>query len=265
MYPIAALLAAALPCAAAVAPASAAQRPLAGRLAAGAPSSSVLGTVRPAARSTLEDSLHWVGYTFSVGHVTGVRADWTEPTVHGKAGSQEFVWLGIGGWNQTDDNIIQDGTFTYFPKGGGRNEGVWYERVPQQLAQFPLVAVAPGDHIESSITLVNSKTHKWRMTLTDPTLGTHWAKTVTFRSDEAFPSFVVEDPDKGSGGAAGPFYPFPRWRSVTFSHLQIRVRGKWRAADKYPSFRVNMVRSGRTLATAGALSTKSDGFTARQK
>jgi Peptidase A4 family len=264
MYAIAALLAASLSCAAIV-PASAAQHPSAKRPAVGAPSSSSLGAIRRVAQSTRVDSLHWVGYTFNVGHVTGVRSDWTEPTVHGKVGTEEFVWLGIGGWNQTDNNIIQDGTFAYFPPGGGRNEGVWYERVPLQLAQFPLVAVAPRDHIESSITLLNSRTHKWRMTLRDTTLGTHWAKTVTFRSDEAFPSFVVEDPDKGSGGAAGPFYPFPRWRSVTFSHMQIRVGGKWRAADKYPAFRVNMVRGGRTLATAGGLDTKSGGFTARQK
>jgi hypothetical protein len=263
MYVIAGLLAAVLPCAAVV-PASAAQHSSGGRRAAGAPSSSDPGAASRAA-STRTDSLHWVGYTFNVGHVTGVRADWTEPTVHGKVGTEEFVWLGIGGWNRTDNNIIQDGTFTYFPTGGGRNEGFWYERVPQQEAQFPLVAAAPGDHIESSITLLNSRTHKWRMTITDPTLGTHWAKTVTFRSDEAFPSFVVEDPNKGKPSASGPFYPFPHWGSVTFSHLQVRIAGKWRAADRYASFRVNMVRKGRTLATAGALSTKTGGFTARQK
>jgi hypothetical protein len=263
MYVIAGLLAAVLPCAAVV-PASAAQHSSGGRRAAGAPSSSDPGAASRAA-STRTDSLHWVGYTFNVGHVTGVRADWTEPTVHGKVGTEEFVWLGIGGWNRTDNNIIQDGTFTYFPTGGGRNEGFWYERVPQQEAQFPLVAAAPGDHIESSITLLNSRTHKWRMTITDPTLGTHWAKTVTFRSDEAFPSFVVEDPNKGKPSASGPFYPFPHWGSVTFSHLQVRIAGKWRAADRYASFRVTMVRKGRTLATAGALSTKTGGFTARQK
>ena len=94
------------------------------------------------AKTTRVTSLHWVGYTFPVRHVTGVRAQWIEPRVTGRHGSEEFVWLGVGGWNQADNNIIQDGTFAYFPPGGGRNEGVWYERVPiNPEAKFPLVPV----------------------------------------------------------------------------------------------------------------------------
>ena len=47
---------------------------------------------------TLTDSPNWVGYTFSVRDVTGVRADWTEPLVRpAEPRAAESVWLGVGG------------------------------------------------------------------------------------------------------------------------------------------------------------------------
>jgi hypothetical protein len=217
------------------------------------------------AKSTTYDSLHWVGYTFPVGHVTGVRADWTEPNVHGKKGTEEFVWLGIGGWNQTDNNIIQVGTFAYFPSTGGRNEGVWYERVPvNPEALFPLVGVDAGDHIESSITLLPGGGHRWRISLEDTTIGTSFAITVKFDSREAYPSFVVEDPDKGAASPNGPFYPFPLWKKVTFTGVEVRIRSTWTPIAKIASYRVDMVRGRKTLATAGPISKKSS-FTATQR
>jgi Peptidase A4 family len=217
-------------------------------------------------KTTRFTSLHWVGYTFPVRHVTGVRAQWTEPRVTGKRGTEEFVWLGVGGWNQSANNIIQDGTFAYFPPGGGpRHEGVWYERVPiNPDALFPLVGVGPGDHISAAITLLSSKTHRWRMSLTDLTTKAKWSRTFRFKSLEEFPSFVVEDPNKGPASTNGPFYPFPRWKSVRFTSVGVRIRGTWTPAAKLAAYRINMVRGGRTLATAGAIS-KSSAFTVTQK
>jgi Peptidase A4 family len=225
----------------------------------------VAAVAAPHAKTTRMSSLHWVGYTFPVRHVTGVRAQWTEPRVTGKRGTEEFVWLGVGGWNQAADNIIQDGTFAYFPLGGGRNEGVWYERVPiNPLALFPRKPVGPGDHISSTITLLSGKTHRWRMSLTDLTTGVKWARTFRFRSKEEFPSFVVEDPNDGPASTSGPFFPFPRWKSVRFYSVAVRIRGTWTAIAKLPAYRINMVRGRKTLATAGAIS-KSSAFTVTQK
>jgi hypothetical protein len=220
----------------------------------------------PAAQVTRATSLHWVGYTFDVRHVTGIRAEWTEPTVTGKPGSEEFIWLGVGGWNEADNNIIQDGTFAYLPPGGGRNEGVWYERVPvNPEAKFPLVPVSPGDHISSSITLLSGKTHQWRMSLTDLTTAVQWTLTVRFSSLERYPSFVVEDPNKGQASIYGPFYPFPRWRSVTFTNAAVRVRGTWISIARLSSaIQVNMVRGSRVLATAGSIGRRSS-FEVKQR
>ena len=211
---------------------------------------------------TRDVSRHWVGYTFPTGYATGVRAEWTEPTVSGHSGAQEFVWLGIGGWDQTNSNIIQAGTFAYFPGGGQTNEGVWYQRVPvDQKAIFPLIGVGSGDHIYASV--IQLPGGKWRMTVADVSLPSSFSIMLNFQSLGAYPSFVVEDPDSGPLGDAGPFYPFPRWRSVAFSNLQVRVGRVWVAAASLPAIRIDMVRDGRVLATAGPLS-RGSSFSARQ-
>jgi hypothetical protein len=243
--------------------------------AAGQPSSSpasgaltsppTFPAIAPVARPagwTQDVSRHWVGCTFPAGNVTGVRAEWTEPRVSGRSGTEEFVWLGIGGWAQTNSNIIQAGTFAYFPGGGQANEGVWYQQVPvDQKAIFPLVGVGPGDHIYASV--IQLPGGKWRMTVADVSLPSSFSITVNFQSLGAYPSFVVEDPDSGPLGNAGPFYPFPRWRSVAFSNLQVRVGRVWVAAASLPAIRIGMVRDGRVLATAGPLSRDSS-FSVRQ-
>jgi hypothetical protein len=251
---------------------SARARVCAGAAVAAAIASTFLGSAaayasssaRATPKTTTYHSLHWVGYTFPVSHVTGVRAQWTEPRVTGKKGDEEFVWLGIGGWNQADNNIIQDGTFTYFPGGGLRNEGVWDELVPNEEAKFPGVPVGPGDHIYSSITLVSARNNKWHMYLHDLTSGATFSKTVKFKSLESYPSFVVEDPNKGKPSPTGPFYPFPRWKSVTFTHIGVRIRNRWVGAASLTRYRVNMVRGRKTYAAAGSLSRKS-AFTATQR
>jgi len=230
-------------------------------LALPSPFPAIAPVARPAGW-TREVSRHWVGYTFPTGNVTGVRAEWTEPTVSGRSGTQEFVWLGIGGWDQTNSNIIQAGTFAYFPGGGQTNEGVWYQLVPiDQKAIFPVVGVAPGDHIYASV--IQLPGGKWQMTVADVSLPSSFSITLNFKSPGAYPSFVVEDPDSGQLGDAGPFYPFPRWRSVVFADLQVRVGRVWVAAASLPAIRIDMVRDGRVLATAGQLS-RGSSFSARQ-
>jgi hypothetical protein len=203
-----------------------------------------------------ETSRHWVGYTFPAQNVTGVRAEWTEPTVTGRTGDEEFVWIGVGGWNQTGSNIIQAGTFVYFPGGGQTNEGVWYQRVPvNQKAIFPLVGVGPGDHIYASVVLLPGG--EWRMAVDDVTSRSAFSIALPFQSLGAYPSFVVEDPDSGPLGDAGPFFPLPRWGSVAFSNVQVRVRRSWVAAASLPAIRISMVRDGTVLATVGPLSRQS--------
>jgi hypothetical protein len=219
----------------------------------------------PTSTTTTYDSPHWAGYTFPVGHVTGIRADWTEPRVTGKKGDMEFVWLGVGGFGAKDDNIIQEGTFAYFPRNGQRNEGIWYELVPNFFARYAGVPVGPGNRIQASITLLSAKTHTWQVAMVDATTGARFSLKLTFKSLEEFPSFIVEDPAKGTLSANGPFFPLPRWTPVTFTHIGIRVGSRWLGAAQLSRwYRINMVRGRDTLATVGALSRQSS-FTVTQR
>jgi hypothetical protein len=204
---------------------------------------------------------HWVGYTFPVSGVSGVRAEWEQPQVTGQTSDEVFVWIGLGGWNQTEGNIIQIGTFGYFPTAYQLNEGIWYEHVPGPLAQYPLKAVGPGDEVAASI--VEAGRDEWRMTLNDISSGMSYTKVLKFDSLGSYPDFVVEDPDKGNGGANGPFVPFARWGTVSFSDMEVLMAGQWKPAASIYGYRIQMVRGDQTLATAGPLSTRS-GFTARQ-
>lgn len=204
-------------------------------------------------------SEHWVGYTFSQSNVTGVRAQWQEPKVNsGTSVAEEFVWIGIGGWGYTLNNIIQVGTFAYFPSTGGLNQGIWYELVPiQQQAQFPLISVNPGDQMFASVDQVQSSQQSWQLLLIDLTTGATFRKVVQFDSLTAYPSFVVEDPNNGPPGPSGPFYNFPHWGTVTFSNMQVRVGSTWMSAAALYGDRIVMVRNGQVLANAGPLNANS--------
>lgn len=209
------------------------------------------------------DSLHWVGYTFPHSDVTGIRAQWSEPAVTGSAVAEEFVWIGVGGWNYTVNNIIQVGTFAYFPPGGGLHQGIWYQLVSvQQSPQYPLIDVNPGDQIFASVVQLQQGT--WQISLTDATNPyITYTKVVQFNSYTAYPSFIVEDPNTGPPSQYGPFYTFPHWGAVNFSHMQIRVGKTWISAASLYAYRIQMVRNGQVLATAGPLSANSI-FTATQ-
>lgn len=66
-------------------------------------------------------STNWDGYTFPVSGVTGVRAEWTQPSATGPSGSRAVVWVGIGGWNEPD--LIQAGTSDFPPHLGVTYDG----------------------------------------------------------------------------------------------------------------------------------------------
>jgi hypothetical protein len=204
-------------------------------------------------------SRHWVGYTFPTGDVTGVRAEWTEPTVSPRPGAEEFTWIGVGGWGSTVSNIVQIGTFAYFPTQGSRHQGVWYQRVPtEKRANYPLVGVDPGDHVYASVALKAGGGDKWKLSLDDVTNGNTFTTVLPFHSKGAYPSIVVEDPNTGTPGPTGPFYPFPRWRSVHFENVQVRVHGAWVASASLYADRIDMVRHGEVLATASPLTVQSE-------
>lgn len=90
-----------------------------------------------------------------------------------------------------------------------------------------------------------------------------YAKTVEYDSSGTYPSFIVEDPALRLD-PYGPYAPFAHWGKVSFANMQIRVGDQWKPAASIYGYRIQLVRDGSTLATAGPLGTTS-GFTAHQE
>jgi hypothetical protein len=103
----------------------------------------------------------------------------------------------------------------------------------------------------------------WQLLLVDVTTGAAFHTVVQFDSLTAYPAFVVEAPNDGPASSSGPFYPMPHWGQVTFSHMQVRINTAWTSAANLYGDRIMMVRNGKTLAIAGALTAAST-FTVTQ-
>lgn len=205
----------------------------------------------------------WDGYQFPVSGVTGVRAQWTQPSATGPAGALAAVWAGIGGQGQT--NLIQAGTTASPPYLGTTYDRIWYELLPAR-PNYPLIRlirVAPGDKIAVSIVQLRPPQENWQISIDDMSSDKTFTKIVQYHSDGSSPAFVVEDPTKGLG-PSNPLWTFPHWGTISFSNMQIRIANRWKPAASIYGYRVQMVRNGSTLATAGPLDTAS-GFTAHQE
>jgi len=198
----------------------------------------------------------WSGYTFPVSGVTGVRAQWTQPSSTGRADAQAGFWIGIGGWNQ--QSLIQSGTFT----ASLGITPVWYELLPAG-PHFAAVTVAPGDKIAVSIVQLRPPQEKWQISVDDMSEDQTFTQVVQYDSAGTYPSFIVEHPRTGLSPSS-PFAPFPHWGSVSFLNMQIRIGDRWKPAASMYGYRIQMVRNGLTLVTAGPLD-RASGFTARQE
>jgi len=216
-------------------------------------------TSGPAPVIVPDHSSNWVGYVFVARHVTGVRAEWVEPNVlashlsgrtYQPTGPEaESVWLGIGGSSQSEA-IMQTGTEVYLG-GPYAIDDAWYERWPLDPHQVDTrFAVWPDDVIRASLTLVPGSAADWRVSITETATGATWSRLVHYSAYVSGPEFVVEDPGRARDGR---LFTFARWGSVAFLHMQIRVGRTWRPAGAFSGYRLDMIRHGTVVATAGPL------------
>ena len=200
----------------------------------------------------------WSGYTFPVSGVTGIRAEWTQPSSTGLPDAEASFWIGIGGWD--DQSLIQSGTIDAGTNLGGTP--VWYELLPAGPELLP-ITVVPGDKIAVSIVELRPPQEMWQISVDDMSAGGTFTEVVPYDSAGTDPSFIVEHPREGMSPSS-PFAPFPNWGSVSFSNMQIRIGDQWKPAASVHGYRIQMVRNGHTLVTIGPLD-RASGFTARQE
>jgi hypothetical protein len=199
-----------------------------------------------------ETSPNWSGYTLPRGIITGVRAQWTEPQVSNHVpGAYMVTWIGVGGWDQSYNNIVQIGTRAYVSNGQVVHD-VWYETLPPNQ-WYSLGTIAAGDSVAASITLEAGSTQKWDLALVDLTAHHTFMITVTFSSLQVYADYIVEDPDATSNNGP-PYYPFPTFAPITISKADVRYSGgDWLSIAAITSLQVTLVQSGRTLARPGPL------------
>lgn len=196
-------------------------------------------------------SPNWSGYTLPRGNITGVRAQWTEPNVSNQVpGAYMVTWVGVGGWDQSYNNIVQIGTRAYVA-GGQVVHDVWYETLPPNQ-WYALGTIAAGDSVAASIVLEPGSTQKWDLSLLDLTAHQTFKITVTFSSLRVYADYIVEDPDATSNNGP-PYYPFPTFAPITISKADVRYANDWLSIAAIPGLQVTLVQSGRTLARPGPL------------
>ncbi len=220
------------------------------------PVSSAEPVTQPAGWATTS-SPNWSGYTFPQGQITGVRAQWTEPDVSNQVpGAYVVTWVGVGGWDQSYDNIVQIGTRAVVV-GSQVVHDVWYETLPPNH-WYSLGTIAAGDSVSASVVLEAGSTQKWDLSLVDLTAHQTFKITVTFSSLRIYADYIVEDPDATSNNGP-PYYPFPRFAPITISKADVRYTNDWLAIAAVAGLQVTLVQSNRTLARPGPL--KNDTFT----
>lgn len=196
-------------------------------------------------------SPNWSGYTLPRGIISGVRAQWTEPYVSNRVpGAYMVTWVGVGGWDQSYNNIVQIGTRAYVSNGQVVHD-VWYETLPPNH-WYSLGTIAAGDSVAASVTLEAGSTQKWDLALVDLTAHQTFKITVTFSSLRVYADYIVEDPDATSNNGP-PYYPFPAFAPITISKADVRYGGDWLSIAAITSLQVTLAQSGHTLAHPGPL------------
>ena len=205
-------------------------------------------------------SQNWCGYTFPQGNITGVRAQWTEPDISAQVpGAYVVTWVGIGGWDQSYNNIVQIGTRAAVLDGQVVHD-VWYETLPPNR-WYSLGTIAAHDSVAASVTLEAGSTQQWDLSLVDLTTHHTFQITVTFSSLGIYADYIVEDPDATSNNGP-PYYPFPTFAPITISKADVRYARDWLSIASVPGLQVTLVQSNVTLAVPGPLD--NDTFTVRR-
>jgi hypothetical protein len=209
-------------------------------------------TSSPQPKSVAMLSPNWCGYTVPTAGIDAVRADWNQPAIAGQPNANIYVWIGVGGWDATYNQLIQIGTLAYiYPDGHWENNDVWYETLPQNN-QLTTLYVTPGDHMHAIMQLAPGSPTHWTLAITDVTSKRQFAINLTYPSSQAYADFIVEDPYKYIGVNA-PQYPLPRFSPVTFTGADVRYGKRWVPLAALSSLIITLQQNGIPLATAGPI------------
>jgi hypothetical protein len=165
---------------------------------------------------------NWAGYVaasnlfFPQPTVTGVSASWIVPSVQDTTtNTYSSVWAGIGG--QFDQTLIQAGTEQDFVDGSPKYYA-WYEMLPNYLVVIDSIQVSAGDQIQTSISLVDSASSTWSISVSDQTTGQSFQKDFVYSASKLTAEWIVERPSIN-----GAIADLAKFDTVTFTNCQATI------------------------------------------
>lgn len=199
-----------LPCAARLACAAALGAVLAGCGSSSSPASAGMGSTQGVtnASSGAAKSTNWSGYvrTGGLGGFKQVGGSWTvpQPDCSGNATTASSIWPGIGGYETTDQTLIQAGT-EQDCSNGSASYYAWWEGYPapsQDISSGGQYPVHAGDHI--SVSISNSALLLWSITIDNSTAGWSYTTTTPFVAAGQSAEWILEAPLQLGGSNTGP-------------------------------------------------------------
>ena len=182
---------------------------------------------------------NWAGYVaasnlfFPQSTVTGVSASWVVPAVQ-NTGSNAYssVWVGIGG--QFDKSLIQVGTEQDSANGSPKYYA-WYEMLPNNQVIIDNMQISPTDQINASISLIDSNTNTWSISISDQTTGKNFQQNLQYNSAKLTAEWIIERP-----AINGALTNLANFGSVTFANCQAAISGKTGAISDFTHNKVFM-------------------------
>ncbi len=144
-------------------------------------------------------SSNWSGYVQSAfnRHIfTAVTDTFVVPTVTSSVAGTQYAadWVGIGGFNDHDGSLVQDGIQAVVTTSDNTTTvsyDAWTEILPH--AEKPLkLAISAGDVITA--TVQETATNRWLMTVDDVTTGKSLGRPVRYRSSGLSAEVIHERP-----------------------------------------------------------------------
>lgn len=168
---------------------------------------------------------NWAGYAVATNFLTpqpnvqGVSASWNVPTVE-NTGTNAYssVWIGVGG--QFDKTLIQVGTEQDYTNGAAQYSA-WYEMLPSNSVSISSMHVSPGDQMSASISLVDSNTNLWFISMQDLSTHESFQSNFTYSSEKLSAEWIVERPEINNA-----LSQLADFSGVTFTDCQATLSGK---------------------------------------
>jgi hypothetical protein len=191
----------------------------------------------------------WAGYVVTPDsgnpedQVVGINASWTVPRLRVfSTDTYSAAWIGIGG--HSDKTLIQTGT-EQDAVNGQEYYSAWYELVPDKAIRITDMSVSAGDVITASISLLNSDTNEWAISIYDVTNGQGLYQTFVYNSSRLSAEWVVERPTVNDEVTL-----LANFGNLTFTDAYVKIGDNVGRIGNFSYSKVEMTNSASALLTS---------------